>query len=385
MPIAKRKLADKTKDRCGIKTASVDFLYIEWYNVKKCKWVDIMSSSKIIAKRRRQVYMSHICSKCGFPTISLVLIESEASKGYMVMQSKAEKIASDTADEAIENEIKRINNCSKTKKVLEKRVYDNPSLGFDLFCKSCISEFDSPCSYCGNLESWQSETDAASKSINELEDCNFPNVFKDVNEAEQWAHNYILTLIKEIDKKREDSLVIEQAEKELIENLKFLQEEKYKLVSIAEYSVRDNLKKLLDENECLKNELGILDFKRRKSVGFEIKVLRLKLEDINKTIAEKEKVIVSEIKKLEDCALKKQAIAFGCSSDINVIQQKNVFTYLYKANDIPSEILLQLSNSTEKNKNNDICSDDKIVFCRKCGFKLIEDSAFCTKCGEKIK
>ncbi len=28
--------------------------------------------------------------------------------------------------------------------------------------------------------------------------------------------------------------------------------------------------------------------------------------------------------------------------------------------------------------------NDKITFCRKCGFKLIDDSEFCSQCGTKI-
>ena len=74
-----------------------------------------MGNSRMVAIRDQDVFMVHTCSKCGFPMITVVQISAEAQKEYIFSQAKASKIANETAENAIYEEISRIESCYNTK------------------------------------------------------------------------------------------------------------------------------------------------------------------------------------------------------------------------------------------------------------------------------
>ena len=137
-----------------------------------------MASSRMIATRKRPVFMSHICSKCGFPMISVVQIESEAQKTYTFSQEKASQIASDTAENAIEDEIRRIESCRRDRVVLVGKLKKGSMISPGYFCDASFSGHQTRCPYCGNLEPWKgasvkkdvSTMEAALKKLSQQEE-----------------------------------------------------------------------------------------------------------------------------------------------------------------------------------------------------------------------
>ena len=77
-----------------------------------------MASSRMIVTKKRGVFMAHVCSGCGFPRVTAVLIEATAEKSYSISRSYAEQIASETAENAIQAEIKAIDTCYSTRQPL---------------------------------------------------------------------------------------------------------------------------------------------------------------------------------------------------------------------------------------------------------------------------
>lgn len=115
-----------------------------------------MSSSRMIATRKRPVFMAHICSECGFPVISIVQIEAEAQKSYSFFQEKAAQIASETADNAINEEISRIEACKNSRSVLTGKRSGSSMIAPGHFCSASFSGFQTSCPFCSNIEPWQS-------------------------------------------------------------------------------------------------------------------------------------------------------------------------------------------------------------------------------------
>ena len=75
----------------------------------------------------------------------------------------------------------------------------------------------------------------------------------------------------------------------------------------------------------------------------------------------------------------------------------NAFSYFFDPNEAPDDIMGEIEHYVEQAKSGKqpsftpkatptatpTCSDEA-VYCRKCGFKLLPDSTFCTKCGSVI-
>lgn len=133
-----------------------------------------MASSRMIATRKRGVFMVHICSECGFPMITVVQIESESEKTYTFSQSIASQIASDTAENAITDEIKRIESCYNTKTQLVGKQKGSGMISPGYFCTSSFSGYVSQCPKCLNVEPWKSSS--SKKKMDDLERDNFPVV-----------------------------------------------------------------------------------------------------------------------------------------------------------------------------------------------------------------
>ena len=151
-----------------------------------------MGSPRMIATRKQAVFMSHVCSKCAFPLISVVRIESESQKSYTFSQDKASKIASNTAENAIEDEIHRIESCRKDRTVLVGKLKKGSMISPGYFCDSSFTGHQTRCPYCGNLEPWKGSSPDG-KTFDELADANFPVVFKDANDAENWAKDIVVS------------------------------------------------------------------------------------------------------------------------------------------------------------------------------------------------
>lgn len=351
-----------------------------------------MGNSWMIATRKRDVFMAHICSECGFPMITVVQIEAEAQKTYVFSQSKAGQIASETAENAIREEMMRIESCYSTNQVLVGTHKGNGMIAPGHFCTSSFRGYASRCPRCLNIEPWKSN--AAKKRMNELNKENFPTVFADADKAESWAFSIVRKLVAEILKKREDNSAVGEAIERVIESKIRLEMLREDLDSIPETFDRDRLKTELANAEKLKLQLGILDFKNKRIVNERINIIKLQIKDLSEIIEKKETPIADRIIELENELLFTQSIAFGCSDGVLSKKRGNAFSYFFSPNDIPDHITSKIEHhngDTVKTVlepqeealpvNEDI---EKPVFCRKCGYKLLADSAFCTKCGAKV-
>lgn len=340
--------------------------------------------------------MAHVCSECGFPMITVVQIEAEAEKTYTFSQSKAEQIASETADNAIQEEIRRIESCYSTKLPIVGKRKGSRMISPGHFCTSSFSGYVSQCPRCLNIEPWKSTT--SKKKMDELHKEHFPMVFTDLGKAENWACDIIRKMAKEIEEKRRDNYAVKEAIGKVIDSKIKINQWVTELHSVPETVERDRLKTELTNAEKLKSQLGIFDFKNKKVVGVKVNILKLQIKELNDVIEKKETLIAERIIKLENELLFTQSVAFGCSDDILSKQDGNTFSYFLSPNDIPDNVMEKIENADASNseiilapqveKESDVSpfSDiEKPVFCRKCGYKLLADSTFCTKCGEKVE
>lgn len=355
-----------------------------------------MSSSRMIATRRQGVFMAHTCSECGFPMITVVQIEAEAEKTYTFSQSKAERIASETAENAINDEIKRIESCWQTKQPLVGKQKGSSMIVPGHFCTSSFSGFASHCPKCLNLEPWKSAS--SKKKMDELEKVNFPIVFKSADDAEKWAFDKVRELVAQIEAKREDPLAVERAVEEVKEAKTKIKIWVDEMNSFPEIADCERLKEELAGAKAQKTKLGIFDFKAKKVLNERIKILELRIKDLKEVLDKKQTPIAEKIVRLGNELLTIQAIAFGYTDDILSKDNGNAFSYFFSPNEIPTDIMEEIENQVvnEAKEKQAICTDitdedyesvssDEVVYCRKCGFKLLSGSTFCTKCGTKVE
>lgn len=357
-----------------------------------------MASSRMIVTRKRPVFMSHICSKCGFPVISIVPIEAEAQKTYTFSQDKASQIAAETADDAIRKEIARIESCKNTKSVLVGKKSGSSMIAPGHFCSSSFSGFQTPCPFCSNLEPWQSIS--SNKSILELQDENFPIVFTDAQKAEAWAHGRVKDAVESIIKENESQEAKDKATKNAI--LANARMEKLSLIcdQIPERSIIRQLEKEQNELSNRKQHLGILDFSGKKDVKTRLDVIGLKLVDLRKELALKEAPILDEL--LESILIKmaSQIAAFGSPNEIMSKRSGDTFVFYYSVYNIPQALIEEFEKPIMEDTSVDLAmgtsrtnkvqeTENEIkahpLFCRKCGNKLVENSIFCSKCGTRVE
>ena len=354
-----------------------------------------MGSSRMISTRRQGVFMAHICSVCGFPTISVVQIDAEAEKTYTFSQSRAEEIASETAENAINEEIRRIESCYNTKQPLVGKRKGSGMIAPGHFCTSSFSGFATGCPSCLSVEPWQRTN--SKKKMNELVKENFPVVFRDANKAEKWAFDKVREMVAQIAAKREDPIAVEQAINEVKKVKAQILVWAYEMNNLPE---QEEYNKVSDELAVAKKQkasLGLFDFKLKKSVSEKIKMLEPIVKRRKEELDKKVEPIARRIVDTGNDLRTTQAIAFGVTDDILSKENGNAFSYFFAPNEIPDDIMEEIECYVEQAKNGkqptftakdtttatQTCSNDA-VFCRKCGFKLLPDSTFCTKCGSVI-
>lgn len=354
-----------------------------------------MSSSRMISTIRQGVFMAHICSECGFPMITIVQIEAEAEKSYTFSQSKAERIANETAKNAINEEIRRIEACYHTKQPLVGKQKGSGMIAPGHFCTSSISGFVSYCPKCSSIEPWK--TTASKKKMDELEKDNFPIVFKDADEAERWAFDKVESMISVIETRRQDTFEIERAVNDVKQAKTNILVWVHQMNTLPEQTDYDRLNEELSVAKKQKASLGLLDFKAKNSISKHIKTLESQVEALKDTLDKKMEPIARQIVTEGNKLLTTQAIAFGYTDDILSKQNGQAFSYFFSPVDIPDDIMTEIEtyveNALSGNKN---ISDHKVshveepvsceeaIYCRKCGFKLLSGSTFCSKCGSKV-
>ena len=353
-----------------------------------------MSSSRVIITARRSVFMSHICSRCGFPVVSVVQIQAEAQKTYDFFREKAERIATETANKAIEEEIFRIEGWWQEKKVLVGRLDKSSMISPGHFCTSSFTGHQTRCPNCWNLEPWKGQC-VGQKKIDEIDDSCFPIVFRDAEKAEKWAIEYVSTMVDDINGLRTSASNIESNIITAVEYHHKLEKLQKQMEAIPERNYLAQQKQLLGSLQTQKEKLGILDLKKKKEINTNIKVVELKISDLNKVVSEKSAPIALEIESVKRTLIYAQAVAFGCNQTITTIKNGNAFVYKYKPFDIPSHLIesfkvnqpeaMQATESDNHYVSGEPCAaSDAPIFCRKCGYKLLPGSAFCSKCGTKV-
>lgn len=342
-----------------------------------------MASSRMIATRKCSVFMAHICSKCEFPLISVVQIDAEAQKTYILSQKKAGRMASNMAEDAIEDEICRIESCRMNREVLTGKAKKRSMISPGYFCDVSFYGHQTKCPYCNNLEPWKGSS-SEGKSIDELADDNFPIVFEDANAAENWAKGRVNELIQSINSRRQDADAVRNSIPRVLSIRRNLVKYSELSASIPEKIQLTQLKNQLINLETRKDQLGILDLKGKKELDLAIKATELKIADMSRLIAIKDAPYLEQIQVNRYSLLRAQAVAFGCTNQIVSIRNGNALSYLYATNDIPSEFLTGMNEDEEKPEMCEEMQTSAISFCRKCGYKLLPDSVFCTKCGSRV-
>lgn len=348
-----------------------------------------MSSNRIILRKRQPIFMAHICSNCGCPVVSAVIINVEVQKSYTTFRSKAETIAKETMNQAIKDEIRRIQMCKTRKKTLFWKKDESSMISPGHFCTTLLEGIEYSCPFCSNVEPWK-PVKGALFSMDSIAEENFPVVFNDAESAEAWAIEIVRNQIDENEVHRNNKDECEKAQVEAVRLYYKIKEYKMLLDAIPELKQKKEFERLKENLEKQSEKIGLLDFKRKKQYSNELKEIDSKIRVVTEIIREKQRDLNDKIDLEKAKQYRLKAIGFGCSGEIYTRRFDNTFSFYMDVYDIPYELLEQKDFLDEVSIDNQNCEtevDEKmeeVVFCSKCGFKLMPESAFCSKCGSRI-
>lgn len=290
-----------------------------------------MSSPRIIITKKQPVFMGHVCSLCGCPVVSSVLIEAEAQRSYTFSESKAERIARDTADVAICDEIRRIEKCQVSRSVLVSKVPKSSMIEPGWFCNSHISGFDYPCPNCGNMEPWQIE-DTNRNRIQELEDKSFPSIFLEYKESENWAISYNQSIITQIGTIRENADRVALAESEvskLLAEIENIKKQRDSIPELGQIITMEKEQKWLMEKI---KEAGLFNFGEKKAIKERLNVLSICIDELNSVLKRKQNSLDQQIAKRKRMLHQSQRIAYGCTGRSLVYGNNHSAYFLIETN-----------------------------------------------------
>lgn len=354
-----------------------------------------MSSSRIISTITRPIIIGHICSDCGYPVLSVMQVEAKAEKTYSIMQSKAQRIAEDAANSAIDKEIHAIEQCKQSHAMLTSSVKKHDDGWNGLFSETSISGFDVACPHCLSFEPWKRKK--CKKKMEELAEENFPRVFKNYEEAELWGLNYNYDMIKSIESRSYSDEIVVSAKKQAVSLYYLIKDLKEQKDMLPELKQRNIIKEEYDILLSQKEKIGLLDFKNKKKINEKCKILAKRLENMDTAISNRKNKINLQIKENRVQLHNFQLLGYGTTGKNVINKLKETICFLVEPNKIPSDDLkiygFEYMNKTSIGDNafgnintnkehNPI--DLQPIFCKKCGFKLIPNSVFCTKCGSSV-
>lgn len=347
-----------------------------------------MSRSYVTLKKSTPVIIGYVCSSCGCPVVSKLFINTEAVQYYNIFETKAYEKASEKNNKAIQSELNRIENCNSTStdplyiatNVVSKAHYGN-------YCTSSISGIYS-CPNCKHIEKWQSPTGTSSNETN------YPKIYKDIRSAKLWAGEIIRIISEDIDIQRNNPSTIEKAIAECSELLAKTEQLEINMTNIPELTLKAEINNNLTDITNQKNKLGILDLKGKRNADKIISELNDQLLKIEHVIKEKERKIKDDI----ECArLRLQRllpIAYGYTNYISSIDTHTSSAYfitpIKPSNDTSLDNKLTSASTTEDFVTSTLTTpivnkELEIKFCNKCGFKLLNNSDFCSHCGHNLK
>lgn len=339
-----------------------------------------MAQSYISLKKSSPVIMGYICSGCGFPIITIATINTDATQYYSFSQTKAQETAELECDKAIQFEINRIKNCISNQEPLSVDINTVSGWHYGSSCKSSIKDILTPCPNCFNIEKWQKENGHSSSPEN------YPTIFDNIELAENWARVIIKNLMQEIDNKRSDDNLVNSAKQRTIKLSAYNKNLEQQLLQIPELSEKSKIEQEKNKATSQQKNLAIFDFKGKKVLKLKIKSFDEKLKELKQTISKKETEPRRLIQNNKLELQKVQPIAYGYANEIIINQFYKTLVYLISPNDIPDEqassVKYDLYNETITTE--EIKDTPQIQFCKKCGFKLLPDSDFCSNCGDEI-
>ena len=228
-----------------------------------------MSSSRVTVTKHQPVFTAHICSNCGSPVLSGVLIYAKAEKVYSFSQSKAQEAASDAVSGAIIRQIRRIEDCKRNDCPLTGELYKDSSYGQS--SEASLSGFDDPCPICGNYEPWKNAR-LAKLPMRQRKAENFPRVFLQKEDAMAWARGVVEEKIARLRQEQPSAETVLNAKKEAVElytQILRLEEQKKKLPELTQLRLLQQENAALSE---LSKRIGLLDLKRKRENKEKLKI-----------------------------------------------------------------------------------------------------------------
>jgi len=357
-----------------------------------------MSNPVMVSTIMRGLCLAHICSSCHFPAITIVTLKAEARKRYVFSASEAKSVTNSAANAAVNIVIRRINNLSNTKNVLE--WFSEESAGaadschVHIFSEGSFNAY-AICPHCGRIEPWLNPTldkDIANKETKKLSSECFPTVFTDGEAATKWAEQIVRTKIAEIELQREDPKMVEQAATlfyKAKENIDLLNK---RIRSIPGYLELETKRKQIQDLQTQKEKAGTFRFKEKKEIKQALEKLTHEEYALSYEVNKSKYPLDEELQKENVSLDQNQLIAFGCNPEIMIKKLFSSFTYYYVPNDPPFQPQ-PFAKKDDDPSANDLSTTDsersvnirKPVFCHKCGQRLLANSSFCSFCGAKLE
>ena len=167
-------------------------------------------SDTYIANERRTIIVGRVCSCCGSPVLSRIVVHSMAvtSANTEAIQLAEAAVKKDVAETIHEIEISKRDHVAITRRLCS----ENEVLGKETFTR--LQGINDVCPNCFSSEPWMPER-LSSKKMEELSDENYPAIFRTDAEARNWALGQVAARVQQIQRQRQSPKAIADARNEI--------------------------------------------------------------------------------------------------------------------------------------------------------------------------
>ena len=288
----------------------------------------------ITATRTQNILLRHVCSRCGAPIVHMATVHVQAVSGYGYFDvSDSRESARRVSHYAIGEAIARVGACRRFHDVLDEEIHtSNPEAGCG--CRSRISGVSHVCPNCGSGEPWMPLSNS-NKSMANLKDKNFPQVFYDVDKAINWCIKYAQDMILDNAEERRDALAVKEAlEKTLAarDNVELIETT---LKDLPEEAERNELKAEILRLKNQKSSLKFFDLKGRREADRKITELDRRAAELLKIVAQQREDLKHRLVEEQDILREYQPVAFGYTGEIKDLSNDTTVCMVPQLNDIP--------------------------------------------------
>lgn len=274
------------------------------------------------------VYMGRICSCCGSPVISRVVVQSHVAEFFFSIGhiTTANIRTKQQSEKAAAEMLRSIDRCKRDHTAISRAPHPKDGKTHDSLQETSITGLNDLCPNCFTAEPWMPER-LSQKKLEDLEEENFPTAFQSAKDALQWALTQVTETAEQIQTARQSPETASKAQAEI-------QKQKAAMAKLEEYrrelplqKKKAALEQELAALEAQKYDIGILDIPGKRAYKAAKQSVVYHLQELEEDFAEACVPIDQQLAVHRVLLQKAMGIADGCTGRVLLCQGENACSF----------------------------------------------------------